>query len=169
MIPWFVWLVPAVFVALGGVFAVQVVRLRRQARACARWPVAPGKILAAHRDVQLLENDDDRRGGARGKPYDTFFGATVSYAYRVGGRDYRSTRLYVGRPVLSGSPKAAEAIIAKYPPGATVSVFYNPANPAEAMLEPLNFASANLALIAAIGFAGPGLLVFFLLSQASVA
>jgi hypothetical protein len=169
MIPWFVWLVPAAFVALGGAFAVQVVRLRRQARACARWPVAAGKILATHRDIQLIERNEDRRGNSRSEPYDTFFGATVSYAYQVSGRDYRSTRLYVGRPVLSGSAKRAEAIIAKYLPGACVSVFYNPANPAEAMLEPLNFANANLALMVAIGFAGPGLLVLFLMSQMSVA
>jgi hypothetical protein len=41
---------------------------------------------------------------------------------------------------------------------ASVSVFYNPANPAAAMLEPLNFENAKVALIAAIGFAGCGLL-----------
>ena len=93
----------------------------------------------------------------------------MCYAYQVGGRDYRSTRLYAGRPVLSGSPKIAEAIIAKYPPGASVSVFYNPANPAEAMLEPLNFENAKVALIAAIGFGGCGLLALLLMSQMSVA
>jgi hypothetical protein len=169
MIPWFVWLMPAAFAALGGVFAVEAVRLRRQGRACARWPVASARILGAHRDVQLVENNDDRRNGQRREQYDTFFGATVSYAYLVGGCDYRSTRLYAGRPVLSGSPKSAEATIAKYPPGALVSVFYNPANPAEAMLEPLNFENAKVALIAAIGFGGCGLLALLLMSQMSVA
>jgi hypothetical protein len=47
-------------------------------------------------------------------------------------------------------------------------VFYNPANPAEAMLEPLNFENAKVALIAAIGFAGCGLLALLLMSQMSV-
>jgi len=168
MIPWFVWLMPAAFVALGGVFALEAVGLRRQGRAYARWPVASGRILGTRRDVELVENNDDRRDGRRHEQYDTFFGTTVSYAYQVAGRDYRSTRLYAGRPVLSGSPKIAEAIIAKYPPGASVSVFYNPANPAEAMLEPLNFENAKVALIAAIGFGGCGLLALLLMSQMSV-
>ena len=48
-------------------------------------------------------------------------------------------------------------------------VFYNPASPAEAMLEPLNFANAKLALILAIGFAGFGALAMLLLLQMSVA
>jgi hypothetical protein len=168
MIPWFVWLMPAAFVVLGGVFALEAVALRRQGRASARWPVAQGRILGAHRDVALIENNDDRRDGKRREQYDTFYGATVCYAYQVGGRDYRSTRLYAGRPVLSGSQKIAEAIIAKYPPQAPVSVFYNPANPAEAMLEPLNFENAKVALIAAIGFGGCGLLALLLMSQISV-
>ena len=119
MIPWFVFLVPAVFVALGGAFALKGVSLRRQGRASAKWPVASGRILGARGEVQLVENRDDRRHRD-----DEFFGATVSYAYQVGGRNYRSTRLYAGRPVLTGSLKAAQAIIAKYPPGASVSVFY---------------------------------------------
>ena len=92
--------------------------------------------------------------------------SAVKYAYQVGGRDYRSTRLYVGRPVFTGSPKTAQDIIAKYPPGAQVSVFYNPA---EAMLEPLNFANAKVALIAAIDFGGFGLLAVLLLLQVPVA
>jgi Protein of unknown function (DUF3592) len=164
MIPWFVFLIPAAFVALGGVFALKSVSLRRQGRACAQWPVASGRILEAHAEVKFVENDNDRRHRD-----DQFFGATVSYAYQVGGRDYRSTRLYVGRPVFGGSPKFAQDITTKYPSGASVPVFYNPANPAEAMLEPLNFANAKLALMVAVGFGGLGLLAMLLMSQMSVA
>ena len=164
MMPWFVLLIPAAFVAFGGVFALKAMSLRRQGRGCARWPIAPGRILEARQEVQLVENRNDRHHRD-----DPFFGATVSYAYQVSGRDYRSTRLYAGRPVLRGSPKIAQAIVAKYPPGAPVSVFYNPANPAEAMLEPLNFANAKLAVILAIGFGGSGLLAMLLLLQLPVA
>jgi hypothetical protein len=164
MIPWFVLTVPAAFVLLGGVFALKGVSLTRQGRVSARWPVASGRILEVRGEVKLVENNNDRRHRD-----DAFFGATVKYAYQVNGRDYFSTRLYAGRPVFGGSPKIAQDIIAKYPPGASISVFYNPANPAEAMLEPLNFANAKLALIVAIGFGGFGLLALLLLRQLSVA
>jgi hypothetical protein len=162
MIPWFVLLIPAVFAVIGAVFALKGVSLLRQGRVCAQWPVASGKILEAHTAVKLVENSDDRRHGD-----DAFFGANVKYAYQVGGRDYRSTRLYVGRPVLGGS-KMAQDILARYPTGASVSVFYNPANPAEAMLEPLNFINAKLAFFVAIGFGGFGLLAMLLMRQAAV-
>src|SRR5260370_28552302 len=59
----------------------------------AQWPVASGRILAARGEVKLVENDNDRRHRD-----DAFYRATVRYAYQVGGRDYRSTRLCVGRP-----------------------------------------------------------------------
>jgi hypothetical protein len=164
MMPWFVVLIPAAFVVLGGVFALKSVILARQGRVCAQWPVASGRILEARGEVKLVEDNNDRRHRD-----DEFFGADVKYAYQVGGRDYRSTRLYVGRPVLTGSPKIAQDIIAKYPPGAQVSVFYNPANPAEAMLEPLNFANAKLALMVATGFGGLALLALLLMLQVQIA
>ena len=41
-------------------------------------------------------------------------------------------------------------------------VHYNPDNPTEAMLEPSNLANANLALGAAVGFGGLGLLAVLL-------
>ncbi len=84
----------------------------------------------------------------------------VCYVYRVAGQDYQSTRIYPGRPVFSGNPGAAAAMITRYPAHARVSVHYNPANPAEAVLEPSNLANAKLALMAAFGFAVPGLLAF---------
>jgi hypothetical protein len=163
MMPWFVVLIPAAFAVLGFVFALKSISLTRQGRVCAQWPVALGRILEVRGEVRLVEDNNDRRHRD-----DAFFGADVKYAYQVAGRDYRSTRLYVGRPVLTGSPKIAQDIIAKYRPGTKVSVFYNPANPAEAMLEPLNFANAKVALIAAIGFGGLGLLALLLMLQVSI-
>jgi Protein of unknown function (DUF3592) len=68
----------------------------------------------------------------------------------------------VGRPVLSGARLAA-ATVAKYPSNAPVPVFYNPANPAEAMLEPANLINARMALLGAASFGGIGALGIFVL------
>jgi hypothetical protein len=168
MIPWFVWIVPAIFVLLGGAFALVAVSTRRQGRICAQWPVAAGRILQSHEVVRLVEVEDDRHDRGPRHRDEEFFGANLSYTYEVDGREYRSTRIYPGRPVLDGNPKSAAAIIAKYPAGALVSVFYNPANPAQAVLEPLNSIYAKVALLAGAGFGGLGLLAIFLLSQTSM-
>jgi hypothetical protein len=159
------FLMPAGAVALGALFAFKTVSLRRRAHICSHWPTVMGKIIGAHVDTAVVDNitETDERGRVR--PDDEVTAARVRYAYRVGNRGYQSTRLYLGRPVFSGSPRAAAAVVAKYPPNAPVPVYYNPANPAEAMLEPLNFANANLALAVALGFGGFGLLALFLMAS----
>jgi hypothetical protein len=153
--------IPAAFVVLGIVFAVLSLRARRQAFACAGWPTTPGQILSARINTEIEDNltasDEGDSGNRHRPPEDVMSGATIRYTYRVGGRDYQSTRLCVGRPVLSGNPRDAEAIVAKYPANAQVSIHYNPSNPAEAMLEPLNLISAYVLLLGALGFGGMGL------------
>jgi len=157
--------IPGAAVVLGIVLAVESVRARRQAFACAAWPTVPGRVLGARIDTQIVDNltaSDEGESGRRHRPADDVVsGAKVRYAYQVGGRDYQSTRIYVGRPVLSGNPRDAAAIVAKYPPNARVSIHYNPGNPAEAVLEPLNFINAFVLALAALGFGVPGLVALF--------
>jgi hypothetical protein len=155
-------LLPGAAVALGAMFAAKSLSLRRQSAACAGWPTAAGKIVGARTETEI-EDDSTESDDHDVRPARVLSAASVRYVYRVGDREYQSTRLYAGRPVFYGNPRVAAAIIAKYPPNAAVSVYYNPANPAEAMLEPLNFANANLALGVALGFGGCGLLGLFVL------
>ena len=155
------FLAPGAAVALGAVFAAKSFSLRRKSAICALWPTVAGKIIGSRIDTMVEENltaVEDRRA-CRERELSS---ATVRYAYRVGDREYQSTRLYVGRPVFSGNLRAAASIVAKYPRNVQVSVHYNPDNPAEAMLEPSNFANANLALGVAVGFGGLGLLALLL-------
>lgn len=163
-VPWFVFLVPGLAVALGLAFAVEAVRVFRTARACAGWPTVMGRILAARVETVLIDDSDtdtDSDHRHRREPTEVS-GAIIRYAYRVAGHDYQSTRLYAGRPVLSGGGAAA-ATVAKYPPNASVAVYYDPGNPAVAMLEPLNLINAKVASIGAAAFAGIGLLIILAL------
>lgn len=60
----------------------------------------------------------------------------VVYAYSVGGHVYQGTRIRVegsGRSVVPGT--GGLATIERYPAGATVTVYYDPANPWDAALE----------------------------------
>jgi hypothetical protein len=157
--------VPGAAVVLGAAFAVKAVALRRQGLACADWPTVAGRIIGSRIDTAVMDNitENDERGRVR--PDEEVSAASVRYAYRVGQHDYQSTRLYLGRTVFSGSPRAAAAVVAKYPPNAAVAIHYNPANPAEAVLEPLNFANANLALVAGLGFGAMGLLFLFAMAN----
>jgi hypothetical protein len=158
LFPWILFAVPLIAVGLGVAFAVKAVSFVRQARACSRWPTVPGKILEGRIETGPVSDD---------KGDTEFSGYRLLYSYRVDGREYRSTRLYLGNPVLSGGTRTAERLAAKYPPGADVTVYYNSANPAMAMLEPLNLANMKVATVGAIGFGSVGL--FFLSMTAMVA
>jgi hypothetical protein len=162
----FVYLFPAPFVALGLVIALHVVRVRLRGRACADWPTASGKIVDAHRDI-AIEIDHDDKTRPFGRRETKLYGAVVKYAYRVGGHDYEGKILDAGPPVRRSDPKYADDILAKYRPGSSVPVYYNPDNPTEALLEPLNFKNANVSLGVALGFAGFGVLSFLWLLHAS--
>lgn len=59
----------------------------------------------------------------------------VLYEYQVNGQTYRNDKRVLGSEVGKGLKSWAERDIANYQRGTTVPVFYNPANPAEAVLE----------------------------------
>lgn len=159
---------PVAAIVLGVVFAVKSVALRQQSLASAKWPTVTGKILDSRIDTAIIDNstavEDEESSGRRHLRQDEEVStAAVRYAYRVGDKDYESTRLYIGRPVFYGGSAVAAAVAAKYQAGAQVPVYYNPDNPAQAVLEPLNFANAKLALGAAAGFGSCGLLALLAL------
>jgi Protein of unknown function (DUF3592) len=60
--------------------------------------------------------------------------ALVEYTYTVGGAIYRGTRIRFAD--TTGSSEAAQsALVAQYPAGAAVDVYYDPKHPGEAVLE----------------------------------
>jgi uncharacterized protein DUF3592 len=161
-------ILPIAAIVLGAVFAAKSVSLRRQSLASAKWPTVMGEIIGSRIDTAIIDNstavEDEESAGRRHLPHDDEVStASVRYSYCVAGKEYQSTRLYIGRPVFYGVSAVAAAAAAKYPPHARVPVYYNPDNPAEAVLEPLNFANARLALGAAAGFGSCGLLALLAL------
>jgi Protein of unknown function (DUF3592) len=56
----------------------------------------------------------------------------VEYEYNVGNRTHRCHRITIGEKTADFE---LEEILARYPVGASVTVFYNPANPQQAVLE----------------------------------
>ena len=56
----------------------------------------------------------------------------VQYSYQVGGRSYQGSRIAPG-PEVGGT--GAGKIIERYPVNSQVTVYYNPQNPSDAVLE----------------------------------
>ena len=116
ILPWMIVLVGSLTCYLG---VEQIIGGRESVN----WPHVEGTVL--HSNVQTEESD--RRSIS--------YHAKVTYAYSVQGRSYENARVGFG-DYGTGDTADAEEIVAKYPQSSTVTVFYNPNNPAEALLEP---------------------------------
>jgi hypothetical protein len=64
----------------------------------------------------------------------TSYTSKVRYAYVVNGRRYESGCMRFG--MTSGGRKASESFVRQHPPGSQMTVYYDPARPSQALLEP---------------------------------
>lgn len=106
--------------------AVVVNRQRKASSAARNWATTTGQVMAV--GVQPYRSRS-------GSGYSTMYRSAVTYVYTVNGTQYTSDRLAIGGGLGYGSPAIAEREVAKYPAGSMVQVYYNPNNPAEAVLE----------------------------------
>ena len=94
----------------------------------ARWPTTPGTVITSR-----VESRRELMTGGANRTIEVW-SPLVEYVYRVGTREYHGTRIGFG-PMVSAGRDLAEAIIARYPEKATVTVHYHPTNPSQATLE----------------------------------
>lgn len=88
------------------------------------WPVTPGIVES----VEVITTE----GGEDG---DTTYEPVVTYSYTVAGSRYVADRVDVRDPVKH-QLVSAQDVTRNYRKGNPVSVYYNPKNPASALLEP---------------------------------
>jgi hypothetical protein len=109
-----------VFLILNVIFLAILFFMRRRMAAVSQWPSTMGTVNASH-----LERRSSSEGGYTNYP-------VVQYAYQVSGQAYQGTKIAPGMEV---GGTGAGKVVARYPAGARVMVFYNPENPSDAVLE----------------------------------
>jgi hypothetical protein len=102
----------------------RVIVLRRRASAVKSWPQTPGKVLLS--EVERYEWENDNTHGV-------WHFANIEYEYTVNGLTHRGVNFRSGERVR-GSERAMKKFITDYLPGTPVTVFYNPENPEDAVL-----------------------------------
>ncbi len=112
-------------VPIGGVvwFIVRRSRQAGSARAASQsWPAVAGRVLKSRVEVS---------GGEH-----TTVSPRVVYEYYVGSARYENDQVRAGDRFMSSySGREAYDVVDRYAVDSTVTVFYNPANPAESALE----------------------------------
>ena len=118
-------LAPVMVLASGAGLAIYGVILRDRGQNTLQWPTVRGKVYAS-RVVEELSRDGDN---------DTMYRPEVRYEYIVDGKEFAAKRL--GLEEKSASWRSyADGVVARFPIGREVEIFYNPENPGDALLEP---------------------------------
>jgi hypothetical protein len=109
-----------VFLILNVIFPAIIFFMRRRMATVSQWPSTMGTVNNSY-----LERRHSSEGGSTDYP-------VVEYSYQVGGKAYQGMKIAPG-PDVGGT--GAGKVVARYPAGAQVMVFYNPQNPSDAVLE----------------------------------
>lgn len=110
-------------------------RVRGQGKASLAWPSAAGMIKTSEVASYRV------KGGHQ-------FRAHATYSYAVNGRPYSGDRIRFGN--YAGAKSVAEEDVARYQPGTSVQVRYNPSDPSVSVLEPGTKGHSVLGLVLAI-------------------
>lgn len=132
-----VTIVPFAIIAL--IMLLVVLRNGARVRASRNWDSTTGRVLYSGIGSR-------RSTGSSGSTSTTYY-PQVAYEYEVRGQRYQSQRLSFGT-VGYGSHRTAETKAAQYIVGAPVEVFFDPANPDQAVLE--RRSGTNKALVFAV-------------------
>ena len=115
-----------VFLA-GALFLWQGWRSQQKVKASMAWPYVPGRVSSAsvrrvvdHGDAQTAES--------------TSYFPLVNYEYQVGAQIYQGNRMAFHERGYSSNKKAF-AVVEGFPAGHPIWVFYDPANPQNAVIE----------------------------------
>ncbi len=91
--------------------------LRSRLSACRSWPQTTGRVT---------QSDFDTSDGIE---------LYVIYEYTVNGVGYSSTRVQFGTPTTYLRKSSADAALSRYPVNSQLTVYYDPENPADAVLD----------------------------------
>lgn len=116
----------AFFVA-GVIMIIFGIRNRKKGTESQEWPRVTGTIT----NVNISKDTDTDAEGFTTVTYKP----EIEYQYEIGGNQFTSTRVSFGGTRTYNSYKKAEEATAKYPLDGAISVFYNPQQPEEAVLE----------------------------------
>ena len=112
--------IACVLILLNTIFLAIIFFTRRKMAAVSGWPSTMGTITNSFIDWRSSSDS-----GTTAYP-------VVQYSYQISGQTYQGNK-YAPGPEIGGT--GAHKVVNRYPAGSQVMVFYNPQNPADAVLE----------------------------------
>ena len=113
---------------LGGIYLIYLgIKNMRKAQASQNWPSTTGQVTGV--DVGQSQSTD-----SDGDSHTSYY-PIVRYTYAVSGQTFAGDKLAFGPRSTSNRYAKAQATASRYAVGAPVTVYYNPEDPQDAVLE----------------------------------
>lgn len=122
------------FLLLALAAAYFAIAIARQVRASQAWSKTKGRIILARTDRFAVRAAKGTALPAKG-PWRLETHRRINFAYRVGGVEYGGDRVNFGMGSSGTVEYMGLAAAARYPQGSPVTVYFDPENPAQAVLE----------------------------------
>jgi hypothetical protein len=136
----------------GGIYLIyRSIKDKKKAKLSLSWPSTPGRVIES-RVVESHSSDSDGDTTTTYRPY-------IKYEYQVVGATFTSDKLSIGPAVSTSNYRKSQDKVNRMPAGSTVTVFYNPDDPTDAVLEQRS--NATLMLVLGIVFTVIGLCFLF--------
>ena len=120
--PILVMVFAGVFLVAGVIILLWGITSSRSAFTSQKWPAETGTITASS-----IETSRSNKGN-------TMYSADIRYTYQVNGQGYTGSKVSFGDVSTSDSADARK-IVSRYQSGQAVTVYYNPQDPQQAVLE----------------------------------
>jgi hypothetical protein len=128
---------------VGGILLILFSRKsKKKAGASQNWASIPGMIYVS-KVSESASTDDDGHTRIAYYPH-------IEYSYSINGQTYTSKQIAFGGVQGFNNPVQAQTIVGKYKINSPVQVFFNPQNPAEAVLERVAGGGAKTAQVIGI-------------------
>jgi hypothetical protein len=137
-----------VFLAIGVLIIRYSRKLRAEFAASLSWPGVSGHIISN----EVLSHTESRDYGERDKVRYT---AECTYEYYAGGSPQLGNRIRLTKTLFS-THNAAQAVLKSYPPGAEVTVYFDPNAPQSSVLDRSKPKGVTLMFVFGLAFAGFG-------------
>ena|SRR3989338_1025260 len=119
---------PLMVICVGGIVVPLYYLIK--AYTCKHWPSAQGKIILSKTRCRVL----GKLGGARVLSSSIWYRANIKYIFSVIGFDYTGSQIFLNDG-WSGNATKIHVLLNKYPNEKQVTVYYNPNNPGDCVLE----------------------------------
>jgi hypothetical protein len=118
------FIISILIIVIGTLIIVAQLLLLIKARISKDWKELKGEILSSEIETLNITNENNKT-----------YRAAISYKYSISGKQYISSRVFFGDRIHSSFKGKSLKLINKYPVGSIVSVYYDPSNLEESVLE----------------------------------